>query len=238
MHYDPRLTPPLFEVGLKGYVFGDAAVRLAIEVDRIAAEFEVSVVFDPQHVDIRAVAGATKHLFVFAQHMDPVAVGRGNGAVLPEALKAAGAAGTLLNHSERPMTLSAISRAIRRADEVGLATMVCADSPEEAAAIAQLAPNVVLAEPPELIGGDRSPASEMRAFVEQTIDLVGRINPGIIVMCAAGVKTADDVAAMVALGVGATGCTSGIVSAADPVAQARAMIAAMRQAWDRAHPSG
>ena len=238
MHAEPRLRAPLFEVGLKGYLYGAAAVRLARDVDRAARETGVTVVFDPQAVDIPAVARATDHLLVFAQHMDPVPVGRGNGAVLAEALREAGAVGTLLNHSERQMTLADLSRAIRRADEVGLYTMVCADSPEEAAAIAELAPDVVLAEPPALIGGDRSPADEMRAFVERTIELVGRINPAVIVMCAAGVRTPEDVAAMVALGVGATGSTSGIVTAADPAAQARSMIAAMRAAWDAAHPSG
>ncbi len=39
--------------------------------------------------------------------------------------------------------------------------MVCVDSPEEAAAVAHLAPDIVLAEPPDLIEGDRSTAPDM-----------------------------------------------------------------------------
>jgi triosephosphate isomerase len=230
------LRKPLFEIGLKGYLYGDAAVDLAVEADRVSAECGVSVIFDPQYVDIPAVARATKNLLVFSQHMDPVEVGRGAGMVLPEAIKAAGAVGTMLNHSERRMTLAEISGAIRRADEVGLATMVCTDSPEEAAAIAQLGPNIVLAEPPELIGGTRSVATEMRDFVQRTIDMVGRIDPEIIVMCSAGIHTPEDVSAMVALGVGATGSTSGILQAADPIAQMRAMIQAMQMSWAKIHP--
>jgi len=124
-------------------------------------------------------------------------------------------------------------RAIGRADQVGLATLVCVDSPEEAAAVACLGPNIILSEPPELIGGDRSVGTEMRQFVERTITLVKGINPEIVVMCAAGVRTPADVEAMVELGVGATGSTSGITLADDPIAQAEAMIAAMRRAWDR-----
>jgi triosephosphate isomerase len=54
------------------------------------------------------------------------------------------------------MTL-ADNLAIRRAREVGLATMVCADSPEEAAAVALLGPDIVLAEPPELIATSLRP---------------------------------------------------------------------------------
>ncbi len=237
MYQGIRLRPPLFEVGLKGYLYGAAALRLAREAERASFEHGVGVIFDPQLVDIPAIARETEHLLVFAQHMDPVEVGRGAGAVLPEAIKEAGAVGTMLNHSERRMTLAEIDRAIQRADEVGLATMVCVDSPEEAAAIAHLAPNIVLAEPPELIGGDRSVAAGMRGFVERTIDLVGRVDPGIIVMCSAGIRTPEDVAEMVGLGVGATGSTSGILKAEDPVAQMRAMIAAMSEAWARLHPT-
>jgi triosephosphate isomerase len=232
-----RLQTPIFEIGLKGYLYGAAAVHLAVEADRASQECGVSIIFDPQYVDIPAVAAATKHLLVFSQHMDSVEIGRGSGMVLPEALKEAGAVGTMLNHSERPMTLAQISGAIRRSDEVGLATMVCTDSPEEAAAAAQLAPNIVLAEPPSLIGGDVSVATAMRGFVEQTIEMVGRINPDIIVMCSAGVKKPQDVADMVALGVGATGSTSGILKADDPVAQMWAMVRAMRSAWDRLQPA-
>lgn len=237
MYKGIRLREPLFEIGLKGYLYGAAAVRLAKEADRASYEHGISVIFDPQCVDIAAVARETEHLLVFAQHMDPVDVGRGSGSVLPEAIKEAGAVGTMLNHSERRMTLAAIDRAIKRADEVGLVTMVCVDSPEEAAAIAHLGPNIILAEPPELIEGDQSVGTGMRGFVARTIDLVGRIDPAIIVMCSAGIRTPDDVAEMISLGVGATGSTSGILKADDPVAQMRAMIAAMEQAWVRLHPS-
>jgi triosephosphate isomerase len=233
-----RVRAPVFEIGLKGYLYGADAVRLAQAADRLSRELDVSVIFDPQAVDIPAVARATERLLVFAQHMDPVAVGRGVGSVLPEALREAGAVGTLLNHSERRMTLGDINRAIVRAREVGLATLVCADSPEEAAAVAQLGPDIVLAEPPELIATSRSAATEMRGFVERSVELVRRIDPGIIVMCGAGVQTPDDVEKMIGLGVGGTGSSSGVLKAADPVALMRAMLTAMKRSWEelRARP--
>ena len=233
-----RVRAPVFEIGLKGYLYGADAVRLAQAADRLSRELDVSVIFDPQAVDIPAVARATDRLLVFAQHMDPVAVGRGVGSVLPEAIREAGAVGTLLNHSERRMTLGDINRAIVRAREVGLATLVCADSPEEAAAVAQLGPDIVLAEPPELIATSRSAATEMRGFVERSVELVRRIDPGIIVMCGAGVQTPDDVEKMIELGVGGTGSSSGVLKAADPVALMRAMLTAMKRSWDelRARP--
>ena len=60
-------------------MYGAEAVRLAIEADRASREFGISVIFDPQAVDIAAVARETQNLYVFAQHMDPVEIGRGNG---------------------------------------------------------------------------------------------------------------------------------------------------------------
>lgn len=233
-----RLQAPVFEIGLKGYAYGAEAVRLALAADQVSAELGVSVIFDPQAVDIPAVARETRHILVFAQHMDPVTPGRGVGSVLAEAIKEAGAVGTMLNHSERRLTLTDINRAIGRAKEVGLATLVYADSPEEAAALAMLGPDIVLAEPPELIATSRSTATEMRGFVERAVELVGRIDPGIIVMCGAGVQTPADVAGMIGLGVGGTGSSSGILKADDPIATMRSMITAMYWAWIELHPGG
>jgi triosephosphate isomerase (TIM) len=237
MHSGLRIPPPIFEIGLKGYCFGAEAVQLAVAADRASVETGVTVIFDPQAVDIPAVAAATTRLLVFAQHMDPVTVGRGAGAVLPEALRAAGAVGVMLNHSERRMTLADLRHAIIRADEVGLATMACSDSPDEAVAIANLHPDIVLAEPPALIGGDRPVGAEMGEFVRETIARVAAVDPAIIVMCSAGIRSAADVAAMVELGVAATGSTSGILTAPDPLATMRSMVDAMADAWRRRHPS-
>ena len=83
---------------------------------------------------------------------------------LPEALKAAGAVGVMLNHAEHKLTLDEIEKAIKRADEVRLATMVCADSIEEVKAVAKLAPNILVTEPTELIGTGR-PAD--KAYVDR-----------------------------------------------------------------------
>ncbi len=228
MYHGLTLKRPIFEIGLKGYLHGQAAVQLAREADRICRATGVTVIYDPQCVDIPAVARETNDILVFAQHMDAVTVGRGAGAVLPEAIKEAGAVGVMLNHCERPLTLAQISQTIQRADEVGLATMVCADSPQEAAAIAQLAPNIILAEPPALIGSSGDVMDQMRPFVRDTLQWVKQINPDIAVMCSAGIKTAEDVSAMMALGVDATGSSSGILKAPDPVAVMEAMIHAMR----------
>jgi triosephosphate isomerase len=231
-----RIRPPVFEIGLKGYCWGAEAVRLAVAADRLAAELGVSIVFDPQAVDIPAVAAATSRIHVFAQHMDPVPPGRGVGAVLAEALREAGAVGTLLNHSEKRMTQGELGRALERACSTGLATLVFADSPAEAAALARLGPDIVLAEPPALIATGVSVGTVMAGFIADALAAVRGVDPRILVMSGAGVSGPEDVERVIRLGLDGTGSSSGILKAADPVAMLRAMLEATARAWHDLHP--
>ena len=235
MYTGISLKPPLFEIGLKGYIYGKEALKLAKAADRISKKYKISIIFDPQYVDIPKIAEETDNLYVFAQHMDSVEIGTGIGSILPEALKEAGAVGTLLNHAERRLTLSEISRTIKRADKVGLATVVCADSPEEAAAIAHLNPNVILAEPPELIGTEKSLGKVQKEFISKTIAMVKKINNKIIICNSAGIRTADDVKDVIRLGAEATGSTSGILKAKEPVKKMEEMVRALKEVWLETH---
>jgi triosephosphate isomerase len=236
MYMQIRLRPPLFEIGLKGYLYGRKALELAIAADRLSKEYEVMIIFDPQYVDIPVIARETERLLVFAQHMDPLQIGRGTGSVLPEALKEAGAVGTLLNHAERRLTLADINNTIGRADEVGLMTMVCADSPEEAAAVAHLNPNIILAEPPALIGTETSIGKGQKGFITRSMEMIKSINPDILVFNSAGIRTAEDVAEVIRLGAEATGSTSGILRSEKPIKTMEEMIKALKETWLEIHP--
>ena len=164
--------------------------------------------------------------------MDYLRPGRGLGSVLPESIKEAGAVGVMLNHAEKKLTLDEIEKTIARADEVGLATIVCADSVREIEAVAKLSPNLIVAEPTELIG--TGVTSDM-GYVRDTIEAVRRINPDIMVLQGAGISTPDDVARVIRAGALATGCTSGVMRAADPEAAARAMLSTLRAVWNEVH---
>jgi len=223
---------PFFEIGPKAYLYGQAALDLAVQADRLCEVYDVDIIFTPQSVDIRMIAEATRRLLVFAQHMDPLPIGKGIGSVLPEAVKAAGAKGVLLNHAERRMALGDLRRAIERAGEVGLATLVCADNLAEAKAIAVLGPDILLAEPPELIGTAGGGVGS-RDFIRRINEEIARLDPRIAVLHGAGIATAGDVAEVIGLGAEATGCTSGIVRAEHPAASMAAMIKALREAWDQ-----
>ncbi|MHB1454157.1 MAG: triose-phosphate isomerase [Saccharofermentanales bacterium] len=232
MYKNLKITPPFFEIGPKAYLYGDRMLALAKVIDRVAGKYNVDVIVTPQYSDISMLAANTENILVFAQHMDDLPIGKGLGSVLPEAVKAAGAVGVMLNHAEKPITLSALARTIKRADEIGLATIVCADTPAEVAAIAHLCPNIIVAEPSELIGtGQTSDDS----YVTETIELVQKINPDIMVLQGAGISNGNDVYNMIIAGAQATGSTSGIIKAADPYAMVEEMLFSLRSAWDKLH---
>ena len=158
--------------------------------------------------------------------------GRGLADTLPESLVAAGATGVMLNHVEKPLEFDVLAETIKRADEVGLATIVCADTVEDIINIAKLGPNLLVAEPTELIGtGQTSDAN----YVTQTIEQVRAINPEIMVLQGAGISNGQDVYNTIKLGAQATGCTSGIIKASDPYAMVEEMLYNLRKAWDDIH---
>ena len=232
MYSNYKIRAPYFEIGPKCFMWGERMLRLAKAVDEIAAEYDLDVIITPQYADIRMIAENTSHIHVYAQHMDYLRPGRGLGSVLPESIKEAGAVGVMLNHAEKKLTLDEIEKTIARADEVGLATIVCADSVQEIEAVAKLSPNLIVAEPTELIG--TGVTSDM-GYVRDTIAAVRRINPDIMVLQGAGISTPDDVARVIRAGALATGCTSGVMRAADPEAAARAMLSTLRAVWNEVH---
>ena len=202
MYSNYKIRAPYFEIGPKCFMWGERMLRLAKAVDEIAAEYDLDVIITPQYADIRMIAENTSHIHVYAQHMDYLRPGRGLGSVLPESIKEAGAVGVMLNHAEKKLTLDEIEKTIARADEVGLATIVCADSVQEIEAVAKLSPNLIVAEPTELIG--TGVTSDM-GYVRDTIEAVRRINPDIMVLQGAGISTPDDVARVIRAGALATG---------------------------------
>ena len=226
------IKKPFFEYGPKCYMYGETLLEIAKGLDELSEKYDVDVVLDVPDTEIYRIASNTKRIHVYSQHMDTLPVGKGMGRTLPEALKAAGAVGVMLNHAEHKLTLDEIAEAIKRADEVGLATMVCADSIDEVKAIAKLGPNILVAEPTELIG--TGVASDMN-YVRDTIEAVRAINPDIMVLQGAGISGPDDVANVIRAGAQATGCTSGVFKAADPEAAAEEMLYTLRKTWDEVH---
>ena len=224
-----KIKAPFFEIGPKSYLYGDDVLNLALAADAAAEKYDVDVIFTTPFTEIRRVAEATKRLFVFAPHMDPLPIGRGLADILPEAVKAAGAKGVMLNHCEKPLTLSVLRQTILRARALELETIVCADSIAEARAIAALGPDIIVAEPSELIGTGQASSMD---YVRASIEAVKGVNPDILVLQGAGISNGQDVYNVIHAGAEATGSSSGIVKAPSPAAMVDEMLGAVRRAYD------
>ena len=232
MYKGLNIKPPFFEVGPKAFLYGEKMLALAKVIDETAKKYDVDVIVTPQYTDIKLLADNTERILVFAQHMDYLEPGRGLGSVLPEAVKAAGAVGVMLNHAEKPLTLEEIEKTIARADEVGLATIVCADTVEDVKKIAKMGPNLIVAEPTDLIGTGQTSDSN---YVIETIKTVNEINPEIMVLQGAGISNGQDVYNTIKLGAQATGTTSGIMKSDRPYEMVEEMLFNLRKAWDELH---
>jgi triosephosphate isomerase len=227
-----KIKAPFFEIGPKSYLYGDDILHLAQAADAASEKYGVDIIFTCPVVDIRRVAENTKHIHVFAPHMDPIPVGRGLADILPESLVAAGAEGVMLNHVEKPLAFDVLEETIKRAEEVGLTTIVCADSMADASRIAGLHPDIIVAEPSELIGTGVSVGAE---YVAAATKSVKDVDENILVLTAAGIANGEDVYNTIIAGADATGSSSGVAKAADRAAMVDEMIAAVRKAWNERH---
>ena len=225
-----KIRTPYFEIGTKNYIYGDTLLEYAIAADKAAEKYDIDVLFICPAVEIRRVVENTKNLIVLAPYMDTLRPGRGMADILPEALKAAGAEGVVVNHCEKPMSLTQIKATIDRANELDMLVFACADSVAETKAIAELHPDIINPEPSELIGGTGG-VSDM-GYVMEVIREIRKIDPNILIEQAAGITNGQQVYDFIMAGSEAAGAASGIMNAADPIAMIDEMIAATRRAAD------
>ena len=199
---------------------GDRALALARACGKVAAKTGANIVVAVQAVDIARISKAVS-IPVFAQHIDPAKYGSCTGWILPEALIQAGAVGTLINHSERKLTIDEIKARVEKAKQVGLTTIVCSgmktndETIAETKKIAALGPDYIAAEPPELIGGDVSVTTRPE-LITAVVAAVAEVNGAVGVLTGAGVKTGEHVRDAIRLGTKGVLLASGVTKAADP----------------------
>lgn len=192
---------------------GDKAIELAQIHDAVAKETGADIQVAVQAIDLIKIKESVS-IPVLSQHIDPVGYGSATGHINPDVVKVAGASGTLLNHSERRLDREVLKKSIARAKEVGLVTVVCAESPEEGASFLEFDPDFIAVEPPELIGGDISVSTAQPEIVEHAAKLIGSEK----LLVGAGVKNGEDVATCIKLGAKGVLLASGVTKAEDPKA--------------------
>jgi triosephosphate isomerase (TIM) len=192
-----EMKTPLIIVNFKTYEksTGRNAVALAKECEK--ATGKALVIAAVQASDIFAVSAEAK-IPVFAQHVDCISYGKNTGYLLPEAAKAAGASGTLLNHSEHRLDYNVLAETIKLC-RGKLTTVVCAANDKEAAKIAELKPDFIAVEIPELISGKLSIAKADPRLIKDAVEAVSKVKP-IPVLAGAGVQDGSDVKKTIELG--------------------------------------
>ncbi|MGD8565418.1 MAG: triose-phosphate isomerase, partial [Candidatus Bathyarchaeota archaeon] len=212
-----KIETPLIIVNFKTYLeaTGQKAIELAKKAENVSYETGVTISLAPQITDISAIVKAVKNP-VLAQHIDPINPGSHTGHILIDAVKQAGAIGSLINHSERQLRLSDIEFLIGMARKKNMISVVCANNPDISVAVASLRPDMIAIEPPELIGTGIPVSKAKPEVIEDTIKQVRRINKEVTILCGAGISHGDDVEASIKLGTDGVLVASAVVKANDP----------------------
>jgi len=206
---------------------GEKAVALAKACDAVAAETGANIIAVPQFSDIYRVRQAVR-IPVYAQHIDDVKFGGYTGSVLPEAVKAAGATGSLLNHSEKRIKLAEIDSGIQKLRILGMTSIICTNNIATTMAAAGLGPDYVAIEPPELIGSGISVAQAKPEVISGSVEAVKRINPKVRVLCGAGISKGEDLKKALELGTEGVLLASGIIKAKDQMTALLDLVAGLK----------
>lgn len=195
-------------------------MRLALAMSRFADPGKVDAVIAPPTPMLGLVASKTGAR-VFSQTVASKAGEKTTGAILPEAVKAAGGAGTILNHSESRKTALELAKLVPRLAALGLEVCLCARTTREAVVLSKLAPHYVAVEPPELIGTGVAVSRAKPELVERTVAALRRAGYSGKILCGAGIVSGEDVRAAVRLGSDGVLVASSVVKAKDWEAKVR-----------------
>ena len=213
-------------INFKNYsqALGEEGIVLAENLEDAARDFpDVLLTLAVPAPSIAAISKAVE-IPVYSQHIDPFDPGQTTGFVIAEAVKGAGASGTLISHSERPMAKEMIVDAERRARNLGLKTVVCTSSIKELvelkAIFGELEPDFFAYEPPELIGGRVSVTEAEPAVI---VDAVQKSSPTPL-LCGAGVNSRSDVERALELGTEGVLVASDVVTAVEPANELRDLL--------------
>ncbi|MDG6940062.1 MAG: triose-phosphate isomerase [Nitrososphaerota archaeon] len=223
------LDPPLLVINFKNYAEaqGEGSLRLAKAAEQARRETGVSIFVAPPAPSLFCVARSVD-LPVLAQHVDAGAEEASTGHLPPSALKANGAVGSLVNHSERRLPTGSVEAAVGELGRLGMLAVVCARDPSDAALVGSFRPDAVAIEPPELIGGGRAVSKVAPGVVREGVAAVKRVHPAARVLCGAGITSGEDAAVALELGAEGVLVASAVVRSAEPRRVIAELAGAMR----------
>jgi triosephosphate isomerase len=209
-------------VNFKNYpeVMGGGSLELARAVESASKSFRFEAIVAPPLPMISLIASQVR-VRVFSQSVGSRTGDKTTGEVLPEAVKGAGASGTLLNHSESRRTLTDLKRLVPRVQGLGLRVCLCSQTTAEAVRLASLSPEYLAIEPPELIGSGIAVSRAKPELVSGTVSALRKAEYQGKILCGAGIVSGEDVAKAVELGADGVLVASSAVKARDWSAKVR-----------------
>lgn len=206
---------------------GEDAIQLAKLLEEVAHETQIKIIPVVQASDVKEIVSSSK-LEIWVQNIDPIDYGAHTGGVLPEAVFEDGAIGTFLNHSEHKFeNFDELEIANKRAQEVGLKTLIFASNLEEVKKVIKLKPTFVSYEPPELVGSKTtSVAKEKPETIADAVEITRKHDLPLIV--GAGIKSVEDVRKSLELGAVGVAVASDIVTAKEPRRETQDLVEGFR----------
>jgi triosephosphate isomerase (TIM) len=219
------MASPFILINLKTYTEGTGkqAHEIAEMAQIVAGESGAQIGIAAGYMDIHPL-GYHYELPVYAQHVDGYEPGAHTGHITAYALKQAGATGSLVNHSERRLTLADIDAAVRALREQKMSAVICSSNVPTSAAAAALSPDYVAIEPPELIGSGVSVSKANPGIIKNSVAAVRAVNPKVKILTGAGIQTGECVKIAMELGTDGVLLASGVVKAKAPIAVLRDLV--------------
>jgi triosephosphate isomerase len=219
------MPSPLILINAKTFRegMGNRAHMIANAAQLVAHESGVTIGLAPSFFDLHPIS----HHFaipVYAQHVDGFEPGAHTGHITADALKIAGAAGSLINHSERRLTLADIESAVRALQAQKLSSVICSNNEASSAGAAALGPEYVAIEPPELIGSGVSVSKANPDIIKRSIAAVHAVHPKVKVLTGAGIQSGECVKIAVDLGTDGVLLASSVVKAKEPATVLRDLV--------------
>lgn len=196
-------------INFKNYKIGPAVLDLVRKIDIYCNKAILAVPL----LEMKEIVKETT-LPVFAQHVDYFEPGKSTGYILPEAIKQAGAKGSIINHSEHKLKFSEIKKTVERCRELELKTIICASTLKQTEQIKKLNPYAIAFEDPKLIGTGKSITMQKANVVQKFAKLLE--GTSIIPLCGAGITSGDDVAQALILGCKGVLVSSIVANSQDP----------------------
>jgi triosephosphate isomerase len=219
------MPAPFILVNLKSYNegMGNRAHLIANAAQIVANESGVTIGIAPSYIDLHPLS----HHFsipVYAQHVDGSEPGAHTGQITADALRTAGSAGSLVNHSERRLTIADIDASIRALQAHKLTAVVCTNNESTSAGAAALSPEYVAIEPPELIGSGVSVSKANPDIIRRSVAAVRTVNDKVKVLTGAGIQSGECVKIAVELGTDGVLLASSVVKSKEPGAVLRDLV--------------